>query len=85
MIKRLLAKLGYYPASALERAHYEGRIHGQEEVMEMYASRLESVRSQYSGIQRERDHFLKLLTERAAPLPPPPIIIRKEADNGEKR
>ena len=79
MIEKLLRKFGYFPTSEVERARYEGRIDGQKEVMGMCRSRVESVRLQYSGIERHRDALIKLIADGRALQPPPPIIIKNGA------
>ena len=76
MITKLLARFGYVPALNVEQAFYEGRCAGQDEMFADCRQRVEVLEVQYSGIERDRDHLMKLLSDQVA-LHQPAIIIKE--------
>lgn len=80
MIRKLLARFGYVPAELVDQAYYEGKVHGQDDVTEMYRQRLEGIEANYADIERHRNQLMKVLADYAALQMPKSIIVKRPAN-----
>jgi len=81
MIKKLLARFGYFPSSEVELAYREGYDRGFDDMHRNHESVIENVKLQYSDIERHRNYLMKLFVDNAKLRAPKLMIVQKSSSS----